>query len=333
MADLRADEIDVVGIGNALVDVLSHESDETLARHGLTKGAMHLIDEPRAAALYDAMGPGVEISGGSAANTIVGVASLGGRAQYIGKVRNDQLGQVFTHDLRSTGVLYETPPATSGPPTGRCLIMVTPDAQRTLNTFLGASVHLGPEDVDEKVVARGRILYLEGYLFDPPRAQEAFREAARQAHAAGRKVALTLSDPFCVDRHRAAFLDLVERHVDIVLANEAEICSLYGVKDFDAALQRVRGHCEIAALTRSEHGSVVVAGHEVHVVPAHRVARVVDTTGAGDLYAAGFLFGLSRGRELATCARLGSLAAAEVISHVGARPMAPLAELARDLLK
>ena len=332
MGELRADDLDVVGIGNALVDVLSHETEEFLVGHGLTKGTMHLIDEPRAAAIYEAMGPGVEISGGSAANTIVGVASLGGRAQYIGKVRDDQLGQVFTHDLRSTGVRYETAPATSGPPTGRCLIMVTPDAQRTLNTFLGASVHLGPEDVDEKIVARGRILYLEGYLFDPPRAQQAFREAARQAHAAGRKVALTLSDPFCVDRHRAAFLDLVERHVDVVLANEAEICSLYEVKDFDAALQRVRRHCEIAALTRSEHGSVVVSGDEVHVVPAHRVAKVVDTTGAGDLYAAGFLFGLSRGRELAACARLGSLAAAEVISHVGARPMVPLAKLAEDQL-
>jgi sugar/nucleoside kinase (ribokinase family) len=332
VAELRADELDVVGIGNALVDVLSHESEDFLAKHGLTKGAMHLIDEARAAALYDAMGPGVEISGGSAANTIVGVASLGGRAQYIGKVRDDQLGQVFTHDLRSTGVRYETPPATSGPPTGRCLIMVTPDAQRTLNTFLGASVHLGPEDVDQTIVARARILYLEGYLFDPPRAQQAFREAARQAHAASRKVALTLSDPFCVDRHRAAFLDLVERHVDILLANEAEICSLYAVKEFDAALQRVRGHCDIAALTRSEHGSVVVTGDDVHVVPAHRVAKVVDTTGAGDLYAAGFLFGLSRGRDLVTCARVGSLAAAEVIAHVGARPMVPLADLARDLL-
>jgi sugar/nucleoside kinase (ribokinase family) len=332
VAELRADELDVVGIGNALVDVLSHETENFLAAHGLTKGAMHLIDEPRAAVLYEAMGPGVEVSGGSAANTIVGVASLGGRAQYIGKVRDDQLGQVFTHDLRSTGVRYETAPATSGPPTGRCLILVTPDAQRTLNTFLGASVHLGPEDVDEKIVARGRILYLEGYLFDPPRAQQAFREAARQAHAAGRKVALTLSDPFCVDRHREAFLDLVERHVDVVLANEAEICSLYEVKDFDDALQRVRRHCEIAALTRSEHGSVVVSGHDVHVVPAHRVTRVVDTTGAGDLYAAGFLFGLSRGRELAACARLGSLAAAEVISHVGARPMVPLTRLAGDRL-
>lgn len=333
MAELRGDEVDVVGIGNALVDVLSQATDDALAKLGLTKGTMHLIDEARAAALYDAMGPGVEISGGSAANTIVGVASLGGRAHYVGKVRDDQLGQVFSHDLRSTGVGYDIPPAKSGPPTGRCLIMVTPDAQRTLNTFLGASVQLGAEDIDAKLVARGRILYLEGYLFDPPRAQQAFREAARLAHAAGRKVALTLSDPFCVDRHRAAFLDLVEHHVDIVLANEAEICSLYEVKDFDAALARVRGHCEIAALTRSEQGSVIVADGQVHRVAAHPVSTLVDTTGAGDLYAAGFLFGLSRGRDLPTCGRLGSLAAAEVISHVGARPMVPLVTLAADLLR
>src|SRR5205823_4792110 len=214
--------------------------DDFIRGHGLTKGAMHLIDEARARELYDAMGPGIEMSGGSAANTIVGVASFGGAAQYVGKVRDDQLGDVFRHDLRATGVTYDVPAATGGPPTGRCLILVTPDAQRTLNTFLGVSVRLGPEDIDPAVIARGRILYLEGYLFDPPRAQEAFRTAARHAHAAGRYVALTLSDPFCVDRHRAAFLYLVEHHVDILLANEAEICSLYQTKDFDAALQAAR---------------------------------------------------------------------------------------------
>ena len=321
-------ELDVIGIGNALVDVLSHASDDFIAAHGLTKGAMHLIDEARAHALYDAMGPGIEMSGGSAANTIVGVASFGGRAQYVGKVRDDQLGDVFRHDLRATGVGYDVPPAKAGPPTGRCLILVTPDAQRTLNTFLGVSVHLGPEDVDADLIARGRILYLEGYLFDPPRAQEAFRAAARQAHAAGRSVSLTLSDPFCVDRHRPAFLYLVEHHVDILLANEAEICSLYEVKDFDEALQAVRRHCSIAALTRSEKGSVIVAGDEVHVIDAHPVRKVVDTTGAGDLFAAGFLLGVSRGLPLPVCGKLGSLAAAEVISHVGARPQTPLAELA-----
>ena len=249
-----------------------------------------------------------------------------------GKVRNDQLGEVFSHDLRATGVAFDTPAATTGPATGRCLILVTPDAQRTMNTFLGASSQLGPEDLDAALIAQGRIVYLEGYLFDPPRAQEAFRKAAALAHAAGRKVALTLSDPFCVDRHRAAFLDLIEHHVDILLANELEICSLYKVSEFDDALQRVRGHCEIAALTRSERGSVIVAGNEVHVIDVHPVDAVVDTTGAGDLYAAGFLFGVSRGLGLATAGRLGAIAAAEVISHIGARPTVPLATLAKGLL-
>ena len=333
MADaLRPDELDVIGIGNALVDVLAHGSDAFVREQELVKGTMHLVDEDQAARLYRAMGPGTEISGGSAANTIVGVASFGGRAHYVGKVRNDQLGEVFVHDLRSTGVGFETPPATTGPATGRCLILVTPDAQRTMNTFLGASVQLGPEDLDTALIARGRILYLEGYLFDPPRAQEAFRKAAGLAHAAGRKVALTLSDPFCVDRHRAAFLELIEHHVDILFANELEICALYQVNEFDEALQRVRDHCEVAALTRSERGSVIVAGNEVHVIDVHRVDEVVDTTGAGDLYAAGFLFGLSRGLGLATAGRLGAIAAAEVISHIGARPTVPLATLAKGLL-
>jgi len=333
VADHVGDEIDVIGIGNALVDVLSYESDEFVHGHGLVKGTMHLIDESRAHQLYETMGPGIEISGGSAANTLVGVASFGGRAQYVGKVRDDQLGEVFGHDLRSTGVGYDTPAATSGPPTGRCLILISPDAQRTMNTFLGASARLSPDDIDAELIARGTILYLEGYLFDPPRAQEAFRAAAAFAHAAGRKVSLTLSDPFCVDRHRAAFLDLVERHVDVLFANEAEIRSLYEVGDFDAALQRVRRHCEVAALTRGARGSLVVGGDEVHVIDACPVDTLVDTTGAGDLYAAGVLFGLSRGLDLATCGRLGSLAAAEVISHVGARPMVPLGQLAGALLE
>ena len=331
MAD--AGELDVVGIGNALVDVLTHADDAFLARQGLVKGTMHLVDEARAHALYDAMGPGVEISGGSAANTVVGVASFGGRAHYVGKVRDDQLGEVFGHDLRATGVGYDTPRAVDGPPTGRCLILVTPDAQRTMSTFLGASVRLGPRDIDRGLIGRGRILYLEGYLFDPPEAQEAFRAAAAIAHAAGRKVSLTLSDPFCVGRHRKAFLDLVEHHVDILFANEAEICALYEVRDFDAALARVRGHCEIAALTRSAKGSVIVSDSQVHRVAARPVEAVVDTTGAGDLYAAGVLVGLSRGLDLPTCGRLGALAAAEVISHVGARPMVPLAELAGTMLR
>ena len=325
-------ELDVVGIGNALVDVLSQADEDEVTRQGLVKGTMHLVDEARARTLYEAMGPGVEMSGGSAANTVVGVASFGGRAHYVGKVRDDQLGEVFGHDLRATGVGYDTPRATSGPPTGRCLILVTPDAQRTMSTFLGASVRLGPADVDPRLIARGRILYLEGYLFDPPEAQEAFRAAAAIAHEAGRKVALTLSDPFCVERHRAAFLDLVEHHVDILFANELEICALYQVRDFDTALPHVRGHCELAALTRSAKGSVLVNGSRMHVVRAHPVEAVVDTTGAGDLYASGVLYGLAQGLDLPTCGRLGSLAAAEVIAHVGARPMVPLAELASPVL-
>jgi sugar/nucleoside kinase (ribokinase family) len=325
-------ELDVVGIGNALVDVLSQADEDEVTRQGLVKGTMHLVDEARARTLYEAMGPGVEMSGGSAANTVVGVASFGGRAHYVGKVRDDQLGEVFGHDLRATGVGYDTPQATSGPPTGRCLILVTPDAQRTMSTFLGASVRLGPADVNRGLIARGKILYLEGYLFDPPEAQEAFRAAAAIAHEAGRKVALTLSDPFCVERHRAAFLDLVEHHVDILFANELEICALYQVRDFDAALPHVRGHCELAALTRSAKGSVLVNGDRVHVVRPHPVEAVVDTTGAGDLYASGVLYGLAQGLDLPTCGRLGSLAAAEVIAHVGARPMVPLAELAAPVL-
>src|SRR5262245_41101618 len=325
-------EIDVIGIGNALVDVLSHESDEFLRHHGLVKGTMNLVDETRVRKLYAAMGPAVEVSGGSAANTIVGVASFGGRAHYVGKVRDDQLGEVFAHDLRSTGVGYDTPTATGGPATGRCLIMVTPDAQRTMNTFLGASVQLSPDDIDTEWIARGRILYLEGYLFDPPQAQEAFRVAAGAAHAAGRLVALTLSDPHCVDRHRRAFRALVDHYVDVLFANEAEICSLYEVNDFAAAVKQVRRRGRIAALTRSARGSIVVSGDEIHVIDAHPIDALVDTTGAGDLYAAGFLFGLSRDLGPASCGRLGSLAAAEVISHVGARPLTPLAKLAAEIL-
>ncbi len=318
---------DVIGIGNAIVDVLAETEESFLARHGLEKGVMTLIDADRAKSLYEAMAPGLEMSGGSAANTIAGLASLGGAGAYIGKVRNDQLGGVFSHDLRAIGIDYRTEAATAGPPTARCLIFVTSDAQRTMQTFLGASVGLTPDDVDETAIGAARVTYLEGYLFDPPPAREAFVRAAEIAHAKGRKVALTLSDPFCVDRHRAEFLHLVEHHVDILFANEAEILSLYQAADFAAALDGVRGHCEVAALTRSERGSVVAIGGEVYEVPAEKVARVVDTTGAGDLYASGFLFGLTRGYEPAACGRIGSIAASEVISHFGARPETSLAKL------
>lgn len=324
-------EIDVLGIGNALVDVLSHETDEFVQRMGLNRGAMTLIDEQRAHELYAAMGPGVEISGGSAANTIVGLASFGAKAAYLGKVRGDQLGEVFAHDIRSTGVLFDCRMANDGASTGRCLIVVTPDAQRTMNTHLGASAFLGPEDVDPDLVASARVVYLEGYLWDRPEAKEAYRKAARIAHEAGNEISLTLSDSFCVERHRPEWLKLVEEEVDVLFANETEIQALYET-DFDSAMQHVRRHCKVAALTRSEHGSVIVAGDEVHVVPAHPVEHLVDTTGAGDLYASGFLFGYTRGADLATCARLGSLAASEVISHLGARPETSLAELAKALL-
>lgn len=320
---------DVVGIGNAIVDVLARADDATLAALGLKKGAMTLIDAREAERLYRHMGPGIECSGGSAANTIAGIASLGGNAAFIGKVRDDQLGQVFRHDIRSLGVHFTTPPASSGAATGRCLVFVTEDAQRTLETYLGACVELGPEEIDATLVAAAKVTYLEGYLFDPPRAKAAFRKACDIAHENGRKVALSLSDPFCVERHRGAFRELVSGHVDILFANEQEIEALYEASDFDAALQAVRGECEIACLTRSAKGSVVLSKEELHVIDAAAVAKVVDTTGAGDLYAAGFLHGYTRGRGFAESGRLASLCAAEVIGHIGARPETPLRELAR----
>jgi sugar/nucleoside kinase (ribokinase family) len=321
--------LDVVGIGNAIVDVLAHADDEFLKKHDLAKGAMTLVDEQRADEIYSHMGPGVEVSGGSAGNTMAGIASLGGSGAYIGKVRDDQLGKVFRHDITAVGVRFETAAATSGPSTARCLILVTPDAQRTMNTYLGACVGLGPEDIDEKLIASAQVTYLEGYLFDPPRAKEAFRKAATAAHAAGRKVALSLSDAFCVDRYRDEFRDLVQHHVDILFANESEIRSLFRTDDFEEAARQVRGMCEVAALTRSEKGCVVVTAREMHPVPAAKLERLVDTTGAGDLFASGFLYGFTRGRHLVTCAKLGSLAAAEAISHFGARPETPLADLAK----
>jgi sugar/nucleoside kinase (ribokinase family) len=319
--------IDVLGIGNAIVDVITHAEEVFLAREGLAKGAMTLIDAQGAEALYQRMGPAIESSGGSTANTMAGIASLGGSGAYIGKVRDDLLGEVFRHDLTAQGVRFTTPAATDGPGTARCLIFVTADGQRTMATYLGACVELGPEDVDAALVAGAQVTYLEGYLFDPPQAQRAFREAAQIAHVASRRVALSLSDPFCVGRHRAALRDLVDGHVDILFANEAEICSLYETEDFGAAVAAVQGHVAIAALTRSAAGSTILAGGAAHPVAAAPVARVVDTTGAGDLYAAGFLYGLTRGLALPTCGAIGSLCAAEIISHFGARPEARLAAL------
>lgn len=325
-------EFDVVGIGNAIVDVLARADERFLARHGLIKGAMTLVDAKTAGDLYDAMGSGIECSGGSAANTIAALASLGGAGAFIGKVRDDTLGEVFAHDIRALGVAFDTPPATEGLPTARCLILVTSDAQRTMQTFLGACTGLGPGDIDPETVAASKVTYLEGYLWDPPEAKRAFVKAATIAHEKGRLVSLSLSDPFCVDRHRDEFRDLVENHVDILFANEEEIKSLYKVSTFDAALQHVRPHCKIAALTRSAKGALIVSGAEIHVVDAEPDVQVIDTTGAGDAFAAGFLFGLTRNDELARCARLGSIAAAEAISHVGARPATSLAKLLEQRL-
>ncbi len=318
---------DVLGIGNAIVDVLTKADDAFLSQHGLVKGSMMLIDEARADTLYAAMGPGVEISGGSCGNTMAGVASFGGKGAYIGKVRDDQLGAVFGHDLRATGVSFETASATTGPATARCLILVTPDAQRTMNTYLGACTGLGPNDIDTARVGAAQVTYVEGYLWDAPAAKQAVLKAFDAAHAAGRKVSITLSNSFCVHRYRDEFRDLVRNKVDILFGNEAEIKALYEVETFEQALEAVRKDAKIAALTRSEKGSVVVKGSETYEVPAAPVAKVVDTTGAGDLYAAGFLFGFTHGKPLAECARLGGIAAAEVISHVGARPEKALSGL------
>ncbi len=318
---------DVLGIGNAIVDVISRADEGFLTKHELVKGSMMLIDEARAEALYAAMGPGVEVSGGSCGNTMAGMASFGGKGAYIGKVRDDQLGTVFGHDLQATGVSFETARATSGPATARCLILVTPDAQRTMSTYLGACTGLGPNDIDVARVGSAQVTYVEGYLWDAPDAKKAVVKAFDAAHAAGRLVSITLSDSFCVDRYRDEFRALIRDKVDILFANETEIKSLYQVDTFEAALEATRKEAKIAALTRSEKGSVVVRGAETHAVPAASVAKVVDTTGAGDLYASGFLFGHTHGKPLAECARLGAIAAAEIIAHVGARPERPLREL------
>jgi sugar/nucleoside kinase (ribokinase family) len=318
---------DVLGIGNAIVDVLARAEEADIDRLGLDKGIMTLVDEPRIQELYRELGPAHEISGGSAANTLAAVASLGGRGAYIGRVHADQLGEVFAHDMRAAGVTFETAPSRSGPATARCLIFVTPDAQRTMQTYLGACVELSPEDVDEALVAAAEVTYLEGYLWDRPAAKAAFEKAADVCHKAGRKLALTLSDPFCVDRWRGEFKTLVEQKVDILFANEAEITSLYEVDSFDTALQEVRRHVQFAALTRGPRGSVVVRGDEIHVIDPAPVEKLVDTTGAGDLYAAGFLRALTAGLDLGRCGRLGSAAAAAIIGIYGPRSPEPLRPL------
>ncbi len=318
----------MVGIGNALVDVIARVDDDFVGQHGLVKGSMCLLDPDRAEALQRAMGPAVERSGGSAANTLAGLASLGGRGAFIGRVGDDRLGRVFADDVHAAGVSFATPPADDGAPTGRCLVAVTPDAERTMSTLLGAAAELGPADVDDVVVASASVTYLEGYLFEQHLARQAFDRAASAAAAAGRLVALTLSDSWCVDRSRAEFLAFVESSVDLLFANEHELRLLYGTDDVDDALRGAERHCRIVALTRGAAGSIVAAGGRRHQVAAEAVEEVVDTTGAGDLYAAGFLYGFTRGLDPPTCGRLGAIAASEVISHLGARPETPLAELA-----
>jgi len=328
---MTAPRYDVLGIGNAIVDVIAPAEDDFLVAQGMHKGTMALIDEARAETIYQAMGPATESSGGSAANTIVGVASFGGRAAFIGKVKDDELGRAFAHDIRAARVTFDTPPASDGPSTARCYIMVTPDGERTMNTFLGAAQDLHPSDIDEATIAAAAVVYLEGYLWDPPHAKEAFVKAAAIAHKAGRRVALTLSDAFCVDRYRPEFLELIRKGtVDIVFANEHELHSLYETADFNTAVKMLRSDAKLAVITRSEKGCVVVSRDAVEAVQAMPIERVVDVTGAGDLFAAGFLVGHSHGKDHRTAARLGALAAAEVIQHIGARPAVSLKALAAE---
>lgn len=327
MSDIK---YDVLGIGNAIVDVIGRCDNGFLDRHGATKGSMRLVDTETIEKLYADMGPATEISGGSAANTMAGIASFGGRAAFIGKVAKDEFGGIFTHDIRASGVAFTTPPAKSGSaPTARSLILVTPDGERTMNTFLGVSPELDHGEVDADLVRAAGVVYLEGYLFDRPQAKAAFRSAAQTARAAGRQVALTLSDAFCVDRHRAEFLDLIKTQVDILFANEAEITSLYKTTSFEDASRSAKAAIKFAVLTRGSKGSLILSGDKAISITPETVKQVVDTTGAGDLYAAGFLHGLTSGKPLETCGRLGSLAAAEVISHIGARPVTPLSKLAK----
>ncbi len=328
MADAK---YDVLGIGNAIFDVLVQTDEAFLGRHGMAKGSMSLIDEARAAAIYQDMGPATEMSGGSAANTIVGIGNLGARAVYVGKVKDDQIGRLYTHDIRAAGVTFDTRPAADGPATGCSYILVTPDGERTMNTYLGAAQDLTPDDIDPAQIAAAGIIYLEGYLWDPKNAKDAFVKAATIAHGAGRQVALTLSDAFCVDRYRDEFLDLMRKGtVDLIFANEAELHALYQTSDFDTALKQLRNDTKLGVVTRSEKGCVVVAKDGVTAVPACPIDKLIDTTGAGDLFAAGFLFGLVRNAGYEAAGRLGALAAAEVIQHIGARPQVSLKELAQQ---
>ena len=326
----KSTRFEVLGIGNAIVDVMSRTTDDFLVENRLVKGSMRLIDAAEAELLYQSIGPATESSGGSAANTVAGVASLGGSTAFVGKVGNDQLGAIFRNDLQALGVVFDTPSTEDGMPSARSIILITPDGERTMNTFLGAAQALGPQDIDPALISAAKIVFLEGYLWDPPEAKDAFRRAAEVAHGAGQRVALTLSDPFCVDRYRDEFLDLVRAGiVDIVLANASELKSLYQTGDFDSGLAALAKDCSMAAVTASEDGAYVVSGEGVDHVPAHPIDELVDATGAGDLFASGFLLGLARDLSPTASAALGAFAAAEVISHIGGRPAVPLEDSAR----
>ncbi|QPC86186.1 adenosine kinase [Mesorhizobium sp. NBSH29] len=314
-------DYDVLCIGNAIVDIIAQCDEDFLVDNGIIKGAMNLIDAERAQLLYSRMGPAIEASGGSAGNTAAGIASFGGRAAFFGKVSADKLGEIYAHDIHAQGVAFDTKPLAGDPPTARSMIFVTPDGERSMNTYLGACVELGPHDVEGDKATNAKVTYFEGYLWDPPLAKEAIRMTAKLAHAAGREVSMTLSDPFCVDRYRGEFLELMRSGtVDIVFANESEVTSLYETSSFEAALEAVRKDCKVAAITRSEKGSVIVRGEETVWIDAIEISELVDTTGAGDLYAAGFLHGYTSGRDLATCGKLGSLAAGLCIQQIGPRP-------------
>jgi len=324
-------EFDVLCIGNAIVDIIARAEDNFLHDNSIIKGAMNLIDADRAELLYDRMGPAVETSGGSAGNTAAGVASLGGKAAFFGKVADDHLGGIYRHDIRAQGVAFDTKPLAGTPPTARSMIFVTPDGERSMNTYLGACVELGPDDIEEDKVAGSKVTFFEGYLWDPPRAKDAIRKAAEIAHAHGRQMSMTLSDPFCVDRYREEFLDLMRSGtVDIVFSNEEEMKSLYQTGDFETALEAFRADCRVAIVTRSEKGSIAMTAEETASVSAREIDNLVDTTGAGDLYAAGFLYGYTRGHSLENCAHLGSLAAAVVIQQIGPRPQTSLHQAAID---
>ncbi len=322
-------DFDVVGIGNAIVDILVQTEDSFLKTHALTKGSMRLLNEEQAKNLYESIGPALETSGGSAANTLAGLAQLGTKSGFIGRIRDDQLGKIFTHDIRSAGALFETKAALSGPSTARCQIFVTPDAQRTMCTFLGASVLLEPKDLDLSMVERSKVLYLEGYLWDHPAAKSAFITAAEKCKSSGGKVALSLSDSFCVNRHRESFLELVNNHIDILFANETEIISLYESPDFETALNKVKGRCEIAALTCGEQGSIILSGDSRWEINTYKFGELIDTTGAGDLYASGFLHGYTTGEDLIRCGKMGSICAGQIVTQLGSRSRVSLKDVLR----